>query len=99
MTNFTHLTEQHMLEFESRLKHIDELLTRAKEGVTGEQEDQAAELKELTSKREKLADQLTEMRLKPGEDWQEKEIEQAGPMGIWDAVALQIENLIERLGK
>jgi Skp family chaperone for outer membrane proteins len=99
MTKYAHLAEQHIIEFESRLKHIDELLARANEDVTGEEHELAEELKELTSKRDELASHLEKMRLKSLEEWQEKEIEKAGPMGIWDAVAQQIEKLIERLGR
>ena len=47
--------------------------------------------------REELAGHLERMRLRSLEDWQEKEIELSGPMGIWDAVAQQLEKLVERL--
>jgi exonuclease VII large subunit len=99
MTKYSHLAEQHITQFESRLKHIDELLTQAQEGVVSEQSGLTDELKELASKREKLAGHLEEMRLKSSNEWQEKEIEQAGPMGIWDAVAQQLEKLVEKLEK
>jgi hypothetical protein len=98
MTKFAHLAEQHMIEFESRLKHIDELLERANEDVTGETHELASELKNLTSKREELASHVEKMRLKSLDDWEEEEIEKAGPMGVWDAVAQQLEKLVERLG-
>ena len=96
MTKYTQLTERHIVEYESKLKHIDELLKRAHETVPQEKTALASELSELTSKRETLAGHLEEMRQKSQEDRQEKAIEQAGPMGIWDAVAQQIESLIER---
>jgi Skp family chaperone for outer membrane proteins len=99
MTNYSHLAEQHIIEFESRLKHLDELLARANKDIAGEEHELAEELKELTAKREELAGHLDTMRLKSREEWQEKEIVQAGPMGIWDAVAQQLEMLIERLGR
>jgi DNA repair exonuclease SbcCD ATPase subunit len=99
MIKYSHLVEQHIVEFESRLKHIDELLTRANEGVKGEQQELATELKELTVKREELAGHLEEIRHNALEEQREKEIEKAGPMGIWDAVAQQLEKLIERLGR
>jgi hypothetical protein len=97
MTKLTHLAEQHIVEFESRLKHIDELLTRANEGVNDAQHEIVTELKALTAKREELSDHLEGLRHGSPEKWQEKEIEKAGPMGIWDAVALQLEQFIERL--
>jgi hypothetical protein len=95
MTTSAQLVEQHIIEHESHLKRIDELLERARETITPEQ----PELKELAAKREKLSGQIEEMRLKNLEAWQEKEIEMAGPMGIWDAVAQQLEKLLERHGK
>jgi hypothetical protein len=99
MTKYAHIAEQHIIEFESRLKHIDELIVRANEDVTGKEHDLVSELKELTSKREELAGHIEKMRLKSPEDWGEKEIEKAGPMGVWDAVAQQLEKLVERLGR
>jgi hypothetical protein len=99
MTKYSHLAEQHILEFESRLKHIDELLARANKDVTGQGREFDSELKELTSKREELAGHLEKMRQKSREEWEEKEIEKAGPMGVWDAVAQQLEKLTERLGR
>jgi DNA repair exonuclease SbcCD ATPase subunit len=98
MTQFAHLAEQHMIEFESRLKRIDELLERVNVDVSDEPYELASELKELTTKREELAGHIEKMRLKSLDDWEEKEIEKAGPMGVWDAVAQQIEKLVERIG-
>jgi hypothetical protein len=96
MTKFADLTEQHILEYESRLKHIDELLVRAREGATSERQEHGVELKELSTKREELAGHLEKMRLKSLEEWQEKEIERDGLMGIWDALAQQLEKFVER---
>jgi hypothetical protein len=50
-------------------------------------------------RRDTLAGQLDELKLRDPSDWQEEEIEKAGPMGIWDAVAEQVEKLVERLEK
>ncbi len=97
MTKFADLVEQHILEYEARLKHIDELLTRAHEITTSDQPELGAELKELTTKREELVGHLEEMRLKSLEEWQEKEIVRDGLMGIWDALAQQLEKFVERL--
>ncbi len=98
MTKYSQLAEQHITEYESRLKHIDELLSRARQGVPDEQHELAPELEDLTAKRETLAKHLEEMRSKTFEEWQEKEIEQAGPMGVWDVVAQKLEELTEKLG-
>ena len=97
MTDFEELVEQHITEYESRLKHIDELLLRARESTGPSQQESVAELEKLVAQRDELAGQLEKMRLRPTNDWREKEIELAGPMGIWDAVAQQLEKLTERL--
>jgi hypothetical protein len=89
MTSITHQVEQHILEHESRLGHIDELLERAGEvpGVAG-----------LKEKRDELAGQLDAMKQKTAEEWQHEELAQAGPMGVWDAVAQELERLLEKTG-
>jgi hypothetical protein len=99
MTEYDKLTNQHIIEYESRLKHIDELMERARkraEAVPGEPEV-SKQLAQVMQDREKLASGLEELKSKVGEDWHEKDIERAGPMGIWDAVAQQLEKLVERL--
>jgi hypothetical protein len=79
------------------LKHIDELLERAANGPKdAETEVQLAKLRE---DREKLSRMHHEMKLKSLDDWQEQEIEKSGPMGIWDAVAQQLEKLVEKVEK
>jgi hypothetical protein len=97
MTQFADLAEQHILEYETRLKHIDELLTHAHENMSAGQPELSAELQELTAKRQELVAHLEQMRGKSFAEWQEKEIERDGPMGIWDALAQQLEKLVERL--
>ena len=99
MTDKNHMVEQHIMQYESHLKHIDELLERGRKGAgeAPEPAEASKALEELAGEREKLASHIEEMRLKPKEDWQEQEIELAGPMGIWDAVAQQLEKLVERI--
>lgn len=97
MTNTEKLVERHILEYESRLKHVDELLARARAGA-----GTAPVKKELTAleeERDAFATQLEELRLKSLANWREEEIEKAGPMGIWDALAQQLEKLVERIEK
>lgn len=97
MTDIEQLAEQHIREHESRLKHIDELLVRAREGAGPGQPEIRPELEKLAAQREELAGHLERMRLRHRNDWRKREIELAGPMGIWDAVAQQLEKLVERL--
>ncbi len=95
MTALDRQIEQQILAYESRLKHVDELLDRAHHHKPPE--EVAKELAQARHEREKMAAHLEEMRRKPPEHWREEEIESAGPMGIWDALAQQLEKLVERL--
>jgi len=99
MADINHMVEQHIMKYESHLKHMDELLERARKGAgeVPEHAEVSEALKELAGEREKLVSHIEELRLKPLEDWQEQEIELAGPMGIWDAVAQQLEKLVEKI--
>ena len=94
MNNLEHLVEQQILHYESHLKHIDELLERA---VSSGHGDTVKTAEEIRPQRDEMASYLEQMRLKSLDDWREEEIEKAGPMGIWDAVAQQLEDLVERL--
>ena len=99
MTNFKHLAEQHIIEHESRLKHFDELLDRAgkRSDKLTKQPEIETELENLRKERDRLASRVDELKLRSLEDWKKEEIEKAGPMGIWDAVAQQLEKLVERI--
>ncbi len=99
MTNLNQLIEQQVRQRESHLKHIDELLGRAREGARdrNRQTDVDTELVELAQQRDTLAGKLKRLRLTSLNRWQEQEIEKAGPMAVWDAVAQQLERLVERL--
>jgi cell wall assembly regulator SMI1 len=96
--NDINLRSEHIGRYQARLKHLDELLERARQKKI-EQAEHEAELKELAEKREELARHLGQMEQVPAKDWQEEEIEKAGGMALWDAVALQLEKLVERLEK
>lgn len=99
MTTMNELAEQHMRQYDAHLKHLDELLERAHKGVAEgpEHEEIRTQLTDLQRERDRLATLYEELRLKSPENWQEEEIEKGGPMGIWDAVAQQLEKLVERL--
>ncbi len=93
------LAEQHIREYDMRLQRLDSLLAQAKSSArqTATPADLDAELKRLQHERDMLAAWLDESRGKPIEHWKVDEIQKAGPMGIWDAVAQQLEALVERL--
>ena len=99
MTDTSHLMQKNIMEYEARIKHFDELISRADKAVGkgpehAETRDSLASLKQ---QRNKFAILLDELRLKPLENWRVEEIEKAGPMGIWDAVGQQLEKLVERI--
>jgi len=92
MTKLDDLVDQQVKEYNSRLKHIDEL---AEQAAALEEESHAAELAELKSERNKLADYLKELEQNPSE----KPLEKSGPMAIWDIVAQRLEKLVEKIHK
>lgn len=98
MTTQNQLIEQHIREYQSRIQHIDELMARAQQGL---EEDEAPEeshtaLEAAKRNREKLATLYEELKLSSTENWRKEEIIKSGPMGVWDAVAQQLEKLVER---
>ena len=101
MTNVTRMAEQHMLEYESRQKHVGELLesVREKTATGAARSDIRARLEELEKEQDRLIVRLDEFTLEDPENWREEEIEKSGLMGLWDALAQQAEKLVERLEK
>ena len=99
MTREDLLVEQHIREYESRLKHLDEMIEKAEKGVAEapEKEEMKADLAKMQKARDKLASHYEQMKLKPGEKWEVEEIEKSGPMGIWDVLAQDLEHLLKRL--
>ena len=98
MTDINKVVEQHILEHQSRLNHIDELLQRAgeaEEGAAGKEPSE--ELTALKRDRDELSERLDDIKKDPAEYWQKSVVDSAGPMGMWDAIAQQIEDLLERL--
>lgn len=102
MNSMEHLIEQHVLQYESRLKRFNELLEQQKK-IADIQAKQVAklspELEAMMGEREKYHSHLEDLRLKTMAHWQEQFIEKSGPMGIWDAVAQQLEKVVESMEK
>jgi predicted component of type VI protein secretion system len=96
MTSIAKLVEQHVAEYESRLKHMEKLTQRADDAT-----DQGldSELQALIKERNRLANHVEQMKLRSLDDWDKEELSMAGPMGVWDAVAQQLEKLVERLDR
>ena len=93
------LVEQRLREYDLRLRHVDELLDYADKELaqSPKDADTRALLSKLTDERDKLAAWLEETKRKPLENWRQDEIRKAGPMAIWDAIAQQMERLVERI--
>ena len=67
--NLEHLVEQHVREYESRLRHVDELVERAR--ATEHPEVHQA-LDQILEQRSEMAAELDSMRLKSLDDWREE---------------------------
>ena len=99
MTDINKVVEQHILEHQSRLNHIDEMLQRAKEAErkASLQEAQRTELNELKRDRDEFSAYVDSIKEDPAGYWQKKAFDNAGPMAVWDAIAERLEGLLERL--
>ncbi|MBU1396033.1 MAG: hypothetical protein KKE84_07795 [Gammaproteobacteria bacterium] len=98
MTKLDQLVQQHILEHESRLKHVDELLERAQNDIAqAGGSDTGESLTSLKLERDKLSRRVEEFKLKPPGQWSKEEFEKTGPMVVWDALAQQLEKMIERM--
>ena len=87
------LAEQHILESESHLRHIDELMARALgvplKGAEGDQT--AARLTKIKLDRDRFAQELDEIRrLPPGEMSKRGE----GLKGVLETVGLELEKTL-----
>lgn len=99
MTTENQMIEQHIREYQSRMQHIDEMMERARTLVGEAPADAAsrAALEAAIRDRDKLTTHYEELKLSSTENWRQEEILKGGPMGLWDAVAQQLERLVERL--
>lgn len=93
------LAEQRISEYDMRLRSLDARLEHAGKKLAEKpvEAETSAQLEKLKGERDRLAAWLDETRQQPLDNWRENMISKAGPMGIWDAVAQQVEELVERL--
>jgi DNA repair exonuclease SbcCD ATPase subunit len=98
MTSKEQLIERHVHEYESRLKHIDELYQRAHQAADqlDEAQDAKSRLSELATQRALLQQTTESIKKMPLDHWREETVRSAGPMAIWDILAQQLEDFIER---
>ncbi len=99
MTSISQLAEQNIERYESHLKHIDELLERSGTGLAqgSAHADVHAQITNLKGERDRFAQHIDSLKQGSAADIQEKIIAGAGPMGVWDALAQQLEKLVERI--
>ena len=98
MTTKEQLIDQHIREYESRLRHIDELYDRAREaaGHPEEATGLGSELRDLKAQMALLRETTEEIKAMPVDKWRDETARSAGPMAIWDILAQKLENFIER---
>ena len=99
MTNTEKIADQQIREYESRLKHLDELFECAKQ-VSAKLDDNHALKSELGLYQEQyndLANQSAKREKMPYAHLRENIIQSAGPMAVWDILAKKLEDLVERI--
>lgn len=99
MTQISQLAEQNVARYEARLKYIDELLERSSKGVAKRSHpaDIHSQITNLKGERDRLAKHIETLKQESAADIEKKIAESAGPMGVWDALAQQLEKLVERI--
>jgi hypothetical protein len=92
------LVNQHIREYESRLKHVAELYARAQKATQhlGEGHQSKSELKSLSERKSEMEEQAVEIKTMSTDDWRKETIKNAGPMAVWDILAQQLEKFVER---
>ena len=93
-----HLVDQHIMEFESRQRHVDELLQRAERRVEDRPELQD-DLTVLQTRHTEPTSHEEDFRQGEINAQAVKAIKEAGPMGIWYGVISELESLLEGLEK
>ena len=99
MTATERLVSEHIREYESRLKHIDELFERAHQASEKLDDDHAlkSELGQYQQQRAELAKEADRVKTMPVDQWRKDLLKSSGPMAIWDILAQKLEDLTERL--
>lgn len=96
MKGFDHLVEQHIREYDSHQKHIEELFKNAQQKATDKPEFQD-KLGTLADKHGALVNDVEDMKEGKVDKNAVKAIEEAGPMGIWFGLVSEIETLVEHM--
>ena len=100
MTNIAELADQNILKYESLQKHTAELLAHARKHIASEPEnnDVHVQTERLAREHDRLSANLDELkRRRDSGELLEDEIEQAGPMSVWEILGQDLEKLVEKL--
>ena len=97
MSNKEHLIEQHILEYESRQRHIDELYEKAQEAAADHEPGSEAHLTltQLNAQRSLLRESTEKMKADRLSNLREDTITSAGPMAVWDVLAQKLEDFLD----
>ena len=103
MTSKEQLIEQHIREYESRLKHVDELFVQAHQVTENlhETHESHDELKDYADQAQYLMgarhdEEESDIKAMEVNKWRQETAKAAGPMAIWDILAQKLESFIER---
>lgn len=91
MSKLEELVDRHVTEYNSRLKHFDEMAEKAE---SLEEHHDKQELAELKAHRIQFHNYLQEQRHSPSQ-----RLLDSGPMAIWDVVADRLEKLVEKVSR
>lgn len=94
MNETLHLAEQHILRFESHLKHIDEMMIQARQVHSAGAPEVATELNRIGQDRDKLANALDGYRGRAATDGPKAAHEAEGLKGVFKSVGLQLEKIL-----
>lgn len=98
MEGWEQLIEHHIREYESRQKHMDELLERAEKEVE-DRPELKGDLSAIKSKHDEMVDSVADFKQGKVDKHAVEAIETAGPMGVWFGLISELETLIEGLEK
>lgn len=96
MDKMRDLAEQHILESASRLRHIDELMARARSAPLKEEAATRTEalLRQVESDRNKLAQELEEIQRLPRGEGSDIVKRAEGLKGLLESAGLQLEQTL-----
>ncbi|MCW8963671.1 MAG: hypothetical protein OQL16_07725 [Gammaproteobacteria bacterium] len=98
MQDREHLVDQHIREYESRQRHVDELLERAEKHIESKPEHQES-LSEIKARHDAMVGSVQDFKQGKVNQQAVQAIQQAGPMGVWFGLISELESLLEILEK